>query len=144
MGAVVEFLGYDPRRKEETVGERLKRHRETWRRSRQKLAEVLGVSESVLWRWESGRRHPTGKHLARIHARLEGEASTPPSTIGGQLRHHRWRLDLTMTDMARLLGVAQSTLCRWESGEREPTGARLVKVEEVLGKTLEQGPAHGR
>lgn len=35
--------------------------------------------------------------------------------------------------MAKQLGVAQSTLCRWESGEREPSGVYLAKVIDVIG-----------
>jgi transcriptional regulator with XRE-family HTH domain len=38
----------------------------------------------------------------------------------------------TLTAMAARLQVAQSTLCRWESGERKPQGDYLVRVEGVL------------
>jgi hypothetical protein len=34
--------------------------------------------------------------------------------------------------MAARLGVVQSTLCRWEAGEREPQGENLRRVEQEL------------
>jgi DNA-binding transcriptional regulator YiaG len=34
--------------------------------------------------------------------------------------------------MARRLGVVQATLCRWESGERDPQGEYLVRVTHLL------------
>jgi transcriptional regulator with XRE-family HTH domain len=42
-------------------------------------------------------------------------------------------LGLTLTAMATRLGVVQSTLCRWENGEREPEGEYLLAVEQGLG-----------
>jgi DNA-binding transcriptional regulator YiaG len=42
----------------------------------------------------------------------------------------RERAGLTQNDLARVLGVATATVCRWESGEREPRPAQL---EAYLG-----------
>jgi hypothetical protein len=44
---------------------------------------------------------------------------------------------LTLIAMAKLLGVVQSTLCRWESGEREPTGAYLARAEALLNEAAD-------
>lgn len=116
-----------------------------WRWSRSKLAEALGVSESVLWRWETVQRHPTCKHVARIRARLEGDTSTAPSTINRQLRHHRWRLELHANWNGQAtwgypidvvsLGVRRERTYRSVLGEAR---------EAVLGKKLEQRPSQGR
>jgi transcriptional regulator with XRE-family HTH domain len=53
-------------------------------------------------------------------------------TVGERLKRRREQQGLTLTAMARRLRVAQATLCRWESGEREPQGAFLRRVEEFL------------
>jgi transcriptional regulator with XRE-family HTH domain len=129
---VLEFLGYDPRPKEESLGEQLRRYRESRGLSQRDVATTLGVSASVLWRWESGQRKPKGKYLAKVYAFVGGDPRPTPATVGEQLKRHRERLGLTLTAMAWRLGVAQSTLCRWEAGEREPAGTHLTRVEAVL------------
>jgi transcriptional regulator with XRE-family HTH domain len=129
---IIQFLGYDPRSKGETVGERLRHHRERRGWSRPEVARRLAVSVSVLWRWESGRRKPRGKYLAKVYAFLGDDPGPAPVTVGEELRRRREQWGLTLIAMAKLLGVVQSTLCRWESGEREPAGAYLARAEALL------------
>ena len=129
---VLAFLGYDPRPRSETVGAQLKRHRETHGWSRADVAARLGVSQSVLWRWESERRKPQGRYLAKVCALLGDDPRPTPVTVGEQLKRHRERHGLTLMAMAARLGVAQSTLCRWETGEREPQGEYLLRAERKL------------
>ena len=129
---VLSFLGYDPRPRHETVGAALKHHRETHGWTQADVAGRLGVSVSVLWRWESGQRHPVGRYLAKVYGFLGDDPRPDSITIGQRLRRHRERLGLTLTGMATRLGVVQSTLCRWESGEREPEGEYLIAVDQEL------------
>lgn len=135
---ILEFLGYDARPKEETVGEQLRRHRESRGWCQSDVAGTLGVSVSVLWRWESGKRKPKGKYLAKVYAFLGDDPRPMPATVGERLKRHRERLAVTLTAMARRLGVAQSTLCRWEAGEREPTGPYLARVEALLMRAADE------
>jgi transcriptional regulator with XRE-family HTH domain len=73
---------------------------------------------------------------------LLGDDPRPlPVAIGQWLKRHRERLALTITAMARRLGVVQSTLCRWETGEREPHGAYLLRVEQELSDVDSYGSA---
>ena len=132
---VLEFLGYDPRPKKESVGEQLRRHREGRGWSQPETARKLGVSASVLWRWESGQRKPKGRYLEKVHAFLGDDPRPAPVTAGERLKRHRERLGVTLTAMAKSLGVVQSTLCRWETGEREPTGEYLMRVEGMLKRS---------
>ena len=133
---IVKFLGYDPRPKEEGIGEQLKRHREGHGWSQSEAAVRLGVSSSVVWRWETGQRQPKGKYLAKVRWFPGDDQSPAPETIGERLKRYRERLAVPMRVMAKALGVAESTLCRWETGEREPTGEYLAKVEAVLDGPL--------
>jgi transcriptional regulator with XRE-family HTH domain len=55
-----------------------------------------------------------------------------PATLGERLKRRREQLGLTLTAMAAQFGVVQSTLCRWEGGEREPRGEHLLRVEKML------------
>jgi transcriptional regulator with XRE-family HTH domain len=137
--AILEFLGSDPRPNREGVGRRVKRKREALGLSQGELAERLGVSASVVWRWESGHRKPQGTYLAKATAWL-GEVRSPlPVTIGDRLKRHRESRGLTLAAMAGLLRVAESTLCRWENGEREPRRELLYRVQQALHEPIMGG-----
>ena len=52
-------------------------------------------------------------------------------SIGEQIRFWRTTRGLSQDEMARRLGVDRSTLARWESGQREPTGDRRLRLDLV-------------
>lgn len=41
-------------------------------------------------------------------------------------------------DAARMLGVAASTLSKWENGETEPTASQFILMGDVYGVPLDQ------
>jgi transcriptional regulator with XRE-family HTH domain len=132
LPAVIRFLGFDPRPHEEGIGDRLRHYRESRGLSQTDVAKVLGLSESVVWRWEAGQRKPQGKYLEKVYGFVGDDPRPGPVTVGERLKRRREHLGLTLRAGAKRLGVVQSTLCRWESGEREPQGARLERVEGFL------------
>jgi transcriptional regulator with XRE-family HTH domain len=90
---IIEFLGYDPRPNVETVVDQLKRYREGRGWSQVEVAEKLGVSSSIVWKWETGRRHPNGKYLAKVYWLLGDDPRPEPRTYGERLKRHRERWD---------------------------------------------------
>lgn len=132
---ILRFLGYDPRPQEDGIGDRLRRHRQGRGWSQTDVAKVLGVSESVVWRWESGQRKPRGKYLEMLYALVGDEPRPRPAMVGQRLKRRREQLGFTLRMAAERLGVVQATVCRWERGEREPQGAHLKSVEEFLRDT---------
>jgi DNA-binding transcriptional regulator YiaG len=46
----------------------------------------------------------------------------------------RLRLGLTQEDVARRLGLALSTVCKWEQGVTSPSRLAHEKIEMVFGK----------
>ncbi len=46
----------------------------------------------------------------------------------------RRRLGLTQEDVARKLGLALSTVCKWEQGVTNPSRLAYEKIEMVFGK----------
>jgi DNA-binding transcriptional regulator YiaG len=46
----------------------------------------------------------------------------------------RLRLGLTQEDVARRLGLALSTVCKWEQGVTSPSRLAYEKIEMVFGK----------
>jgi transcriptional regulator with XRE-family HTH domain len=68
LPAIWGFLGYDPRPKPTTIGERLVAYRLGRGWARPRLARELGIDPSTLARWERGARLPFGVYCARIEA----------------------------------------------------------------------------
>jgi transcriptional regulator with XRE-family HTH domain len=63
---VTEFLGYAPWAAPATLGEWLVMARRANGLSRKRLAKRLGVDESTVFRWESGRGRPESRLLVRL------------------------------------------------------------------------------
>lgn len=60
---VIWFLGYEPRPKPTTLGERLRAERLRRGLSIKRASLKLGVDEATFARWEHGSREPTGLSL---------------------------------------------------------------------------------
>lgn len=129
---VIQFLGYDPRPRAVDLAGRLRSYRELRGWSLAEAGSRLGINETVLWRWESGHRKPQDRHLAKIYRFIGGDPRPAPTTLGARLKRRREELGLTLTVMAARLRVSQATLCRWESGEREPKGRFIETAQEAL------------
>lgn len=70
MPHVIRFLGYDPQRQSETIGQALKRHRPIQGIPQRELGSRLGVDPGTLGRWKRGERMPTGKYRVLVEAWL--------------------------------------------------------------------------
>lgn len=65
----------------------------------------------------------------------------PASRLSALIRSRRSELGVTQEHIAGLLGVKQSTVARWELGERTPRGYQMLRLcrllridpDEVLG-----------
>ena len=51
------------------------------------------------------------------------------------IRRKRKRLDISVDEFARLLGIGRATAFRWEAGTREPDVRSLMKLAEFFGVT---------
>lgn len=68
--------------------------------------------------------------------RVQRYEPPPPDTLGGRIGRHRKAAGLTVTRLARLLGVNRNTIANYESGRTEPTANDLLKLAEALGCDL--------
>ena len=79
--------------------------------------------------------------LARYFSESPGEG-TPADLdddarqIGRRLAEARDAAGLTARELADHLGVKESTITKWESGERSPRGQRVSKLAGILGVSL--------
>lgn len=63
-------------------------------------------------------------------------AVAPPFDLGGHLRRLRRRFDLSQRELAAHLGVSQSTVARWETGERRMSLGQFDAVCALVGWRL--------
>ena len=66
MAKVVEFLGFNPLQKCDTLAQKIVSRRKARGLTQKEFARQLGVDPSTLARWERGERTPEAQFLARI------------------------------------------------------------------------------
>jgi len=117
-------------------------------------ARLVGVSWITIHSWERGQKRPSPTSLKKWNAVIgiakevaQRRVGHDPSFSPGAVRADRERLDLRVTDYARLLGVSRPTVYSWERGASTPRGNQRVKwkavsrmsqrqAREVLGLSL--------
>jgi len=96
---------------------------------------ALGASE------EGQRRLLSTISAPRVIAKLRSDLANRDDAIkwvpsaGGLLRALRLRSGLTQVELAQRIGVAQSTLARWERGDRWPSATELHEICFAVGAT---------
>ena len=116
-----------------TVGGHLKKRRIELGLRQIDVAHQLEVNEHSIVKWEAGRT-PLDRYVPRIIEFLGYDPRPEPRTLAEQLIWQRQALGLPRKTAARLLGVDEGSLARWECGVRKPTGARLETVNRFLSQ----------
>ena len=98
------------------------------------MAQQLGCDKTSVHNWEANASQPAIQYMPGIIDFL-GYNPLPAKTLVERLVRGRTALGLTRGKFARHLGVDQSTLARWERGEREPTGALAARAERLIADT---------
>ena len=55
-----------------------------------------------------------------------------------RIRELRDKLDLTQEQFAAKVGVTWSTVNRWENGRGKPSPLAMRRIEELLGKDIDE------
>lgn len=56
----------------------------------------------------------------------------------------RKRANLSQADVAKEVGVDQSTVCLWETGKTKPRASILPKIAAIYGVTVDELLSDGR
>ena len=75
MPGIIQFLGYVPVQVDGSIPERLKAYRRVYGLAQRQLADVLGVDESTIRTWETGRNRPSRESWRRIEELLGRQSS---------------------------------------------------------------------
>ena len=74
-----------------------------------------------------------GCYLRRVSAEETIALAEARVRVGnGDLAAIRRRVKLSQDAIGRAVGVSRVTVCRWENGERAPSGAAAVRLAKLL------------
>lgn len=128
------------RRKEETIGERLRILRLSLRLTQEQLGESIGVKGNTIAQWESGRNAIPESVIRLICNQYQiskdwlqtGEGEMPNDgevkTPGERLRILRARFSLTQRELADRIRVKRNTVGQWECGINAMTDQMIFLI----------------
>lgn len=111
-----------PPEKLETLGDHLRRRRLTLKLIQRQVAKQIGVDAASIHNWEKNLSKPSLKFMPAIVSFLGYNPAPTPKGWPDRLVQGRQARGLSQKEAARQIGVDQSTLARWERGQREPAG----------------------
>jgi len=117
-----------------TLGDHIRKRRLDLGLMQKEVALTLGVDESTVTNWELNRVYPYFTYLPKIIAFL-GYTPSPydkkTDNIIEQMKSYRLTHGLSQEKFAKLIGVDETTVAKWERGEHEPS-KKLIKKLSML------------
>ena len=118
------------------------------------LAQKIGVTESTISMYETGKREPDLETLVRIADVLDvstdyllGRSASPssidaqtfsyPVVLPNRIKQCRERANLSQKYVAHVLGVAAPSVSNWESGKTKPTMKNFIGLAKLFDVPVE-------
>jgi transcriptional regulator with XRE-family HTH domain len=115
-----------------TLGDHLLRRRLTLKLLQRDVAEKIGVDKTSIYNWENNRSKPGLEYMPAIIHFLGYNPMPPSDRWSDRLINCRTALGISQKHAAERIDVDQSTLARWERGEREPLGRFARRAASLL------------
>lgn len=58
--------------------------------------------------------------------------------LGENIRENRERIGYRQRELAALLNVSDTAVCKWETGKATPTTANLINMARLFGVSLDE------
>ncbi len=97
------------------------------------VGDRLGADTKTINNWEMGRAEPQLRFIPCILAFLGYDPRPAAATFGERLRRERTARGLSIRSLAKLLGVNETTVWKWEEGRHRPISRLRRRLDELLG-----------
>ena len=118
-----------------TLGDHIRKHRLDLGLLQKDVAVTLGVTESAVTNWELNRVTPYFTYLPKIITFL-GYTPSPYDKVSDNvvenMRRYRLIRGLSQEKFAKLIGVDETTVAKWERGDHIPTKKLVEKLLSFL------------
>ena len=117
----------------QVIGEHIKKRRLELNLKQSDLAKILEVCDDTITGWERNKSKPTVGHFPKLISFL-GYNPVPveADTLGGRMKKYRIENGLSQEDLAKKVGVNESTIFSWEKDLHVPFPKKLKLLEEIL------------
>jgi transcriptional regulator with XRE-family HTH domain len=115
-----------------TLGQHLKKRRLKLGLFQRDLRMLFKLEKETYANWERDRCYPAMRHWPGIIEFLGRDPSSEPNTLGERLLAYRRHHGLSRKALAIVLGADETTLWRWENGQRKPESERHVDAVRRL------------
>lgn len=110
--------------------------------SQKQLGLLIGVSRTIICRWESDESAPNEKFKALIAEIRKLKPAQARKLLGyyrpEQISLDRERLRLSKASFARLLGVCRAAVTNWEKGKTSPRKENKAKINMLISLNSRQ------
>ena len=116
-----------------TIGEKIRNRRLELRLLQKDVADIIGICEYTDTYWENDRAEPQIKHhlkLIKFLGYVPFEIDT--NTTGGKIKMYRFLKGLSQEDLAKELGINESTVVHYEKGKHLPQPKNLQKMKHII------------
>ena len=119
----------------QTIGEHLRNRRLELKLLQKDVAQKLEVSEDTITYWENGRSKPSIRQFPKIVEFLGYDPySYDALTLSGRMKLYRHKNGLSQEELAKMLGVNESTVFSWEKEKHAPLPEQKKQLEEILNQ----------
>lgn len=97
------------------------------------LASLIGVSEDTITLWENNRSKPLIVYFPKIIQFLGYvPVAFDETTLGGRIKKFRYSNGYTQERLAKIIGVDESTVNKYERNIKLPQKKFLIKLKLIL------------
>lgn len=116
-----------------TLGDRIRNRRLELRLFQKDVAELIGVTENCIAYWEKNRSQPTVCYYPALISFLGYfPFDIDTSSLGGKIKYYRYLQGMTQEQLAKDLGVNESTVYHYEKSNKKPSSKTRNRLEVIL------------
>jgi transcriptional regulator with XRE-family HTH domain len=120
-----------------TIGDHIRKRRLDLCLQQTQVALLICVDKTTIMNWEGGHRTPAIRYMPAIIRFLGYVPFSVGDSLPDRLKAYRRIRGLSRKRLARILGVDEATVSRWETGKRQPRDEHARRVRELLAGSPE-------